>query len=208
MRTIPLIPARFAVGLSTAGHALGHNGTTWAIYELDGAEPKVRDLNSYEARFVNSVQDFMAEKAVKDLQQIRRDLTAAREATARVHSEWRGALGANTGDNLVESTRFSALELQAMHRRAGNLRDRAEYFAEPGLREWDAVSYGQARGLQLAAHIMTDRPFNLPAAPSVWGSELGTLRGQYKLHRSAGYSVLGSAVRAFFGGVPNETPAA
>lgn len=205
MRVIPLQGcSRFST--LPEGRSLRQSDTgAWAIHEAEGAP--VRALNSYEARLVNSTLAACAAREQAGCAQVRRDLVAAREATARLTTAWREAVGADQGDDLAAVT--TNMRTESSSRRAvlaahtGRLRELDDLLRvqlSQGNWDYDGYMHGLANGMVLAAATMRGEydPAFLEA-PAVWGRDASTLRGRYRLARGRRSSVLGAACEALGG---------
>lgn len=203
MRTIPL--------LGNLGRELYQNDIgVWLIRDADRSP--VRDLNTYEARLVNSAIAACASQEAKGCAQVRRDLVAARETTARTMTAWREALGAEQHHDLAAVTGQLRLQNTARHVVIGAHRERCKSLddlvaVQTSQGNWDSDPYmqGMANGMILAQSLMAgnDSPAFLEA-PLVWGRDRDTLRGRYRLSRARRSSILEAACEALGGWILNE----
>lgn len=204
MRVIPLIGCSRFSTLPEGRSLRQSDAGAWAIHEAEGAP--VRALNSYEARLVNSTIAACAAREQAGCAQVRRDLVAAREATARLTTAWREALGANQGDDLEAVTREASRQNCARAFTIGMHRERLESLDElvrvqlsQGNWDYDGYMHGLANGMVLAAATVRGEDPEFLEAPAVWGRDAGTLRGRYRLARGRCASVLGAACEALGG---------
>lgn len=202
MRVIPLQGCSRFSTLPKGRSLRQSDAGAWAIHEAEGAP--VRALNSYEARLVNSTIAACAAREQAGCAQVRRDLVAAREATARLTTAWRAAVGADQGDDLAAVTANMRAESSA--RRAvldahmGRLRELERVARKRRGDAGDSAGfYGYANGLHIAAAAMGGYEVKPLPVPAVWGRDAGTLRGRYRLARGRRSSVLGAACEALGG---------
>lgn len=204
MRVIPLQGCSRFSTLPEGRSLRQSDAGAWAIHEAEGAP--VRALNSYEARLVNSTIAACAAREQAGCAQVRRDLVAAREATARLTTAWREAVGANQGDDLAAVTANMRAEssarravLDGYRERLGALNDQLRVQLSQGNWDYDGYMHGLANGMVLAAATMRGEDPAFLEAPPVWGRDAGTLRGRYRLARGRRSSVLGAACEALGG---------
>jgi hypothetical protein len=169
----------------------------------------VRALNAYEARLVNSAIAHCAALEQTGCAQVRRDLVAARETTARLMTQWREALGAEQHNDLGARTRglvrhIKTLEAErVVHRERLHRLSNAEGLraGQADISEWH---HAYASGLRVASAIMGGYETHTIEQPAVWGRDRNTLRGRYRLSRARRSSVLGAMCEALGGWILNE----